>query len=138
MVKSGVSYNPAVQPKNFQSNIPNHRIYQKGDPLYAIGKRFLKNAPEVREPKPMSWTDRLISLVPYAGKVYNYINSHNLTNFDGGKKFAESPTPLNPLSKEEYLKRARASAKRHGLPYKLLGYSDDNIHKLQYQTQMVK
>jgi hypothetical protein len=243
MLKSGVSYNPAVQPKDFQSNVPNHRIYQKGDPLYALGKNFLKNAPEVREAKPMSWKDRLISYVPYAGKVYNYLNAHNLSNFTGGghpmvdfsneigeeivkrintvhpdwtleqkqakiqeamsspqiqqilrekgaeiqqaeadhranfsglnynpmtqgksfgiiknpkafldvvnhftglelpsdglgangsgKKFAESPTPLNPLSREEYLKRARASAKRHGLPYKLLGYADDNKHKLQ-------
>jgi hypothetical protein len=131
MVKSGVSYNPAVQPKNFQSNLPNRRIYQKGDPLYALGKNFLKTPPEVRDPKPKSWTDRLIGLVPYAGKIFNYINAHNLTNFDGGKKFAESPTPSNPLSKEEYLKRARASAKKHGLPYKLLGYSDDDTHKLQ-------
>jgi len=249
MLKSGVSYNPAVQPKDFQSNVPNRRIYQKGDPLYALGKNFLKNAPEVREAKPMSWKDRLISYVPYAGKVYNYLNAHNLSNFDGGarlsggnnptldlymsiskeiadninakhpdwtleqkhnksieilnspqikemiqdsnnnylaeqaqhranysglnmnpmtqgksfgiiknpkafldvvnhftglelpsdglgafgsgKKFAESPTPLNPLSREEYLKRARASAKRHGLPYKLLGYADDDTHKLQ-------
>jgi hypothetical protein len=131
MIKSGVSYNPAVQPKDFNSDVPNHRIYQKGDPLLALGKNFLKNAPEVREAKPMSWKDRLISAVPYAGQVYNYLNAHNLSNFDGGKKFAESPTPSNPLSKEEYLKRARASAKRHGLPYKLLGYADDDKHKLQ-------
>lgn len=86
MLKSGVSYNPAVQPKDFQSNVPNHRIYQKGDPLLALGKNFLKNAPEVREAKPMSWSERLISLVPYAGKVYNYLNAHNLSNFTGGKK----------------------------------------------------
>jgi hypothetical protein len=131
MIKSGVSYNPAVQPKDFNSNLPNHRIYLKGDPLYALGKNFLQNAPEVREAKPMSWKDRLISYVPYAGSVYNYLNAHNLSNFDGGGKSAVSPTPPNPLSREEYLSRARAKAKSEGYPYKLLGYADDGKHKLQ-------
>jgi hypothetical protein len=128
---SGVSYNPAVQPKDFNSNIPNSRIYQKGDPLYALGKNFLKNAPEVREAKPMSWKDRLISYVPYAGTVYNYLNAHNLSNFEGGRKSAVSPTPSNPLSREEYLSRVRAKAKSEGYPYKLLGYADDDKHKFQ-------
>ena len=128
---SGVSYNPAVQPKDFNSNIPNSRIYQKGDPLYALGKNFLKNAPEVREAKPMSWKDRLISYVPYAGTVYNYLNAHNLSNFEGGRKSAGSPTPSNPLSREEYLSRVRDKAKSEGYPYKLLGYADDDKHKFQ-------
>jgi hypothetical protein len=131
MIKSGVSYNSAVQPKDFNSNIPIHRIYQKGDPLYALGKNFLQNAPEVREAKPKSWKDRLISLVPYAGSVYNYLDAHNLSNFDGGGKSAVSPTPSNPLSREEYLSRVRAKAKSEGYPYKLLGYADDSKHKFQ-------
>lgn len=128
---SGISYNPAVQPKDFNANLPNSRIYQKGDPLYALGKNFLKNAPEVREAKPMSWKDRLISYVPYAGTVYNYLNAHNLSNFEGGRKSAKSPTPSNPLSREEYLSRVRDKAKSEGYPYKLLGYADDATHKFQ-------
>jgi len=128
---SGVSYNPAVQPKDFNSNVPNRRIYQKGDPLYALGKNFLKNAPEVREAKPKSWKDRLISLVPYAGSVYDYLDAHNLSNFEGGGKSAKRPTPLNPLSREEYLSRVRAKAKSEGYPHKLLGYADDGKHKFQ-------
>jgi len=127
---SGVSYNPAVQPKDFNSNLPNSRIYQKGDPLYALGKNFLKNAPEVRG-KPTSWKDRLISLVPFAGSVYDYLDAHNLSNFEGGGKSAKRPTPLNPLSREEYLSRVRAKAKSEGYPYKLLGYADDGKHKFQ-------
>ena len=49
----------------------------------------------------------------------------------GAKKFAERPTPRNPLSREEYLSRVRAKAKAEGYPYKLLGYADDGDHKLQ-------
>ena len=135
LLLSGVSYNPAVQPKDFNSNLPNSRIYQKGDPLYALGKNFLKNAPEVREDKPQSWKDKLIGLVPYAGKVYNYLNAHNLSNFEGGRKSAVSPTPSNPLSREEYLSRVREKAKSEGYPYKLLGYADDDKHKFQIPNQ---
>ena len=48
-----------------------------------------------------------------------------------GKKVAVSPTRSAPLSREEYLSRARAKAKAEGYPYKLLGYADDGKHKLQ-------
>lgn len=48
-----------------------------------------------------------------------------------GKGVAGSPTRSAPLSREEYLSRARAKAKSEGYPYKLLGYADDGKHKLQ-------
>lgn len=129
---SGVSYNPAVQPKDFNGNLPNHRIYQQGDPLYALGKNFLskENAPEVRPAKAKTWKDTLMGFIP-GSSALGYLDSHNLSNFEGGGKSAERPTPPNPLSREEYLSRVRAKAKSAGYPYKLLGFSDDGVHKFQ-------
>ena len=87
LLKSGLSYNPAVQPKNFSNtDIQNERIYAENDPLYNLAKPFLKKAPEVRKAK-RSMTQKLISYIPYAGKAYDYFYGHKLKQFEGGAWF---------------------------------------------------
>ncbi len=62
-------------------------------------------------------------------------------NVDGKGKVAERPTPGNPkflsqlskvnISPSSYLNEVRKRAKANHYPYKLLGFSDDGVHKLQ-------
>ena len=84
LLKSGLSYNPAVQPKNFSNkDIQNDRIYAENDPLYQLESGFLAKKPEVRKAK-RSLTQKLISYIPYAGKAYDYFYGHKLNQFEGG------------------------------------------------------
>lgn len=130
LLKRGVSYNPAVQPQTLFSKTDNERVYEKGDPLYQLIGRFTN--PEVRDTqskKPKS----ILSKLPYLGKAYDYLQSHGLANFSGGAKahgeFADQlhEVGIDPAS---YLRIARDRAKDAGLPYKLLGFADDDVHKL--------
>ena len=84
LIKSGISYNPAVQPQNFRADIPNHRIYEEGDALYALSGMFLKNKPEVRK-KPFSVVGYLKKKVTPA--PVGYLASHGLDNFKGGRYY---------------------------------------------------
>ena len=82
-LKSGLSYNPAVQPKDIPKTNTNQRVYQSGDPLYAVMGQFTKGA-EVRAPKKKGIVDTLIRKVPVVGKVYGLFSDHQLDNFEGG------------------------------------------------------
>jgi hypothetical protein len=84
-IRNGISYNPAVQPKNLDDNLPNQRIYQAGDPLYQIFGRFTPNA-EVRPPKKVSPLEALVRKVPYVGSLFGLYRDHQLDNFEGGGK----------------------------------------------------
>jgi hypothetical protein len=134
LVSSGVSYNPAVQPQDFKTKLANQRIYDKGDPLYNLGKNFLQDMPEVRDNS--TWWSRLLGNSPVS-----YLNSHGLHNFEGGSgSKAETATRGNPklerqlskagLDASSYLEEARRRAKIHHYPHKLLGFATDGIHKL--------
>ena len=81
LIKEGLSYNPAVQPENFSANIPNHRIFEEGDPLYALAYPFLKTSPEVRK-KPLTLVGYLKKKVTPAS--VGYLEAHKLDNFKGG------------------------------------------------------
>lgn len=84
LIKSGVSYNPAIQPKNFTNkNIDNHRIFQEGDPLYALAYPFLKVTPEVRK-KPKTLLGKVTSLIGGPSIPSKYLAEHALDNFKGG------------------------------------------------------
>ena len=139
IIDRGLSYNPAIQTQDFNNTTSkNERIYYEGDPLYKTMGKMLTNAPEVRKAPEQSWWKKAISVIPGIGSILNYgvqandlVQGHDLSNFEGGRKSAVSPTPSNPLSREEYLSRAREKAKSEGYPYKLLGYADDGKHKLQ-------
>jgi len=81
-IRNGVSYNPAVQPRDFKRPSSNQRIYQQGDPLYAVMGRFTPNA-EVRPPK-RGILDRLVRKIPYVGRIIGAYQDHQLGNFEGG------------------------------------------------------
>ena len=135
LLKNGISYNPAIQPGDFQSDIPNSRIYQQGDPLYEIMGKHAKNV-EVRQPKKRGFFDTLISKIPYAGKAYQLYQNHALDNFTGGRisqKFEDQLKEAG-LSPEAYLKEARRRAKQHGYNPANLDFSADGVSKLVMKT----
>jgi hypothetical protein len=84
-IRNGISYNPAVQPKNLDDPIPNQRIYQSGDPLYQIFGRFTPNA-EVRPPRKPTALESLVRKIPYVGSMFGLYKDHQLDNFEGGGK----------------------------------------------------
>ena len=139
-IKSGISYNPAVNMTDVRKHIPNHRIYSETDPLYAIYKNLLIDKPEVRPTKDPIW----IQFGKYSGGItalasyiYSWLQSHKIQEFEGGGSGGVAPTAnfrkqlLDAgIKPETYLKEARLRAKAHGYPYKLLGFADDGVHKL--------
>lgn len=82
-ISSGLSYNPAIQPSDFQAPINNQRIYMETDPLYQIMGKQARVA-EVRKPKGQSIWNRFLKQIPYVGKLYDSYQSHQLDNFIGG------------------------------------------------------
>jgi hypothetical protein len=137
LIKNGVSYNPAVQPQDFQNTtLPNQRVYMESDPLYALMGRNLAKKPETRAPRKKAWWEKAVSYIPYAGtamKGYDLYQSHMLDQFQGGAKpHAKFVKQLRKVGIEPslYLKEAQRRAKDAGLPYKVLGFSDDGDHKL--------
>jgi len=80
-IKSGVSYNPAVDLIKFRNDTRNHRIYNPNDILYNIMGRFTKN-PEVRKSN-LSLIEKLASKTT-SGKLAVGIKYHLLSNFKGG------------------------------------------------------
>lgn len=136
-LKNGVSYNPAVQPQDFQNtSLPNQRVYSESDPLYAIMGRNLAKKPETRAARKKSWWEKAASYVPYintAVKGYDLYQSHMLDQFQGGAKpHSKFEKQLRKVGIEpsSYLKEAQRRAKNAGLPYKVLGFADDGDHKL--------
>jgi len=86
LLKSGRSYNPAIQPQNFRNtSIANDRVYAENDPLYNLTKPLLAKQPEVRKQRKKSFLENAISYIPYAGKAYDYYTGHQLSQFEGGK-----------------------------------------------------
>ena len=137
LIKNGVSYNPAVQPQDFQNTtLPNSRVYMESDPLYALMGRNLAKKPETRAPRKKAWWERAISAIPYVGtamKGYDLYQSHMLDQFQGGAKaHSKFEKQLRKVGIEPslYLKEAQRRAKDAGLPFKVLGFADDGEHKL--------
>jgi hypothetical protein len=138
IIKNGVSYNPAVQPQDFQNTtLQNQRVYSESDPLYALMGRNLAQKPETRAPRKKSWWEKAVGAIPYVGKTamktYDLYQSHMLDQFQGGA--SAHPQFEKQLKKEgiepsSYLKEAQRRAKSAGLPYKVLGFASDGKHKL--------
>lgn len=84
-IRSGISYNPAIQPKNIPKPSTNQRIYQTGDPLYAVMGQFAKGS-EVRPRKKSSPFESLLRNVPYVGSLIGLYKDHQLDNFEGGTR----------------------------------------------------
>tara|TARA_R110000868_G_scaffold56100_9_gene173989 strand:- start:368 stop:1666 length:1299 start_codon:yes stop_codon:yes gene_type:complete len=84
MIKSGISYNPAIQPLDIvRKDIPNHRIYFVDDALYKTMGRFSHN-PEVRY--RTKWKDFALSKIPAVGPL----NAHLLGRFEGGSVYSKA------------------------------------------------
>lgn len=87
-IKNGVSYNPAIAPRDILEPNNNQRIYAEGDPLYKVMGQFAKGS-ELRpkkpeEEKPPSLVKSLVSNIPIVGTLYNAYEDHKLDNFEGG------------------------------------------------------
>ena len=133
LIKSGVSYNPAIQPKNFNNTeIQNERIFAENDPLYNLAKPFLTKTPEVR-PAQRDMLNTVAKYVPYAGTAYDLLQGHRLNQFEGGGH-AKFRAQLNKvgLNPSVYLKKAQKKARDagYGNGAKLLGFASDGVHKL--------
>ena len=136
LIQSGVSYNPAIQPKNFTNQtIQNERIFAENDPLYNLAKPFLTKTPEVR-PAQRDALNTLAKYVPYAGTAYDLLQGHRLNQFEGGVSGA-NPKFMAQLRKaglnpSVYLKKAQKAARDagYGNGAKLLGFATDGVHKL--------
>lgn len=88
LLKSGISYNPAVEPGNFQARLPNQRIYREDDALYQMMGRNVPGV-EVRKapPKKRGFFENLAAKTSIGAKALaakDYLSAHVLTNFVGG------------------------------------------------------
>jgi hypothetical protein len=86
LLKSGISYNPALQPKNFGKNNRDQRIYADDDLLYKTLGHNDPNA-EVRKTKKGFFSRVVKALAPsIIAKPYEALEAHKLDQFEGGKK----------------------------------------------------
>lgn len=94
VISSAVSYNPAVEPKNFKADLPNKRIYSEGDPLFKLFGQHT-NGYDLRKSKAGMFR-KVLSKIPI-GRAYHALKEHKLDNFVGGgvgrSKVAPAPTP---------------------------------------------
>jgi len=81
LLREGLSYNPAVAAKNFNSSVPNERHYLNGDPLYALMGQHTRGS-KVRGKKE-SLLRKLTK--PLSSYVTDPLAAHALSNFEGGK-----------------------------------------------------
>jgi hypothetical protein len=84
MITQGQSYNPAVQPQDFSTTLPNNRIFMSGDPLYTLVRAFLKQKPEVIQ-ENSSIFRKIARLTPIGNVLTSgdYLKSHGLAQFEG-------------------------------------------------------
>lgn len=88
LLQSGVSYNAAVQPKDFGQKSDNNRIYNEGDPLYQVMGRFTN--PEVRK-NPLTGRP--------AHSISTFVGGTHRTNFLKVNKLEDKGYSLKELSK---------------------------------------
>ena len=85
LLKSGVSYNPAIQSKHLtDTSTKNERIFHEDDPLYKLAKPLLATKPEVRKAENQSFIERYIGNILPARIVYKAARAHQLARFEGG------------------------------------------------------
>jgi hypothetical protein len=77
LVREAFTFNPAVQPQDFNGKLPNRRVYSRGDPLYQLMGRFTVGA--VLLPAKDFLTELRYRVV--GENVYDYLNEHALSSF---------------------------------------------------------
>jgi hypothetical protein len=108
MIKTGISYNPAIQPLDIvRTDIPNHRIYFVDDALYKTMGRFSHN-PEVRNRK--LWKDFALSKIPGVGTL----NAHLLGRFEGGSIASSIYNAVTLKKRYDYPPKVRTILKADG------------------------
>ena len=88
-LKSGVSYNPAVEKRAFNSK-RNYRIYMENDPLFNLIGKYSKIG-EVRKQKGLSKLDAVASV--------QSVKAHTLNNFEGGGIISSIKHIFSPATK---------------------------------------
>ena len=84
MIKKGTSFNPAIQPRDFNQQLSNRRIFMEGDPLYNLAKPFLKQKPEVIN-ENIPWWKKAARFTPLGNVLTGgeYLQAHGLGQFEG-------------------------------------------------------
>lgn len=78
LVKDAISFNPAIEPSDYQKGDRHRRIYLESDPLY---KLMGKNAVGT-EVRPSKFS--LLRSIPGVGQILDTALSHSIDNFVGG------------------------------------------------------
>jgi len=135
-IKSGLSFNPAYQASDFfnPQETTIKRKYHQDDVLGMLG-RYLPQS-TVEKQKPTNFIEKVIGKKP---SIFDRLKSHLLNAFESGKTGGNKPSFFNQLEKlkidhKQYLKIAKDKAKQKGYDPKLLFFSNDGIHKLEYDN----
>jgi hypothetical protein len=154
LLKEGVSFNPAVQPKHYGTTA-NQRISHQEDPLYNLLTKNAKNVEVVSRPLAqqkfvntgIKWLDDVANaginyLNPFKKAVKGF-KAHSVGSIFGrgacGKDYGEcgcSGAFKKQLEDDgypcaKYLKDARAVARKAGYDPKTLDFANDPTHKLR-------
>lgn len=106
LIKTGLSYNGAVEPQFVKQNPLHRRIYNAADPLYNIVGRFIPGV----EVRPISLATGIRSL--FSGLYASY-KSHMLSNFKGGKLPSQYTEGLTQKQKKEQIALIKQSQEEY-------------------------
>jgi hypothetical protein len=110
LIKTGLSYNGAVEPQFVKQNSLHRRIYNAADPLYNIVGRFIPGV----EVRPISLATGIRGLF---SSLYASYKSHMLSNFKGGAAVAAAPSQytegLTPAQKKEQIALIKQSQEEY-------------------------
>lgn len=106
LIKTGLSYNGAVEPQFVKQNSLHRRIYNAADPLYNIVGRFIPGV----EVRPISLATGIRSL--FSGLYASY-KAHMLSNFQGGSIPAQYTEGLSPTEKKEQIALIKQSQEEY-------------------------
>ena len=120
-IKNGISYNPAIAPRDVLQPNTNQRIYAEGDPLYKVMGQFAKGSelrPKKETTEPPSLVKSIVSNIPVVGTLFNAYEDHKLDNFEGGATHRKNV--LKKLGLEDNGYSIAELAKASGVPKKIL------------------
>jgi len=106
LIKTGLSYNGAVEPQFVKQNPLHRRIYNAADPLYNIVGRFIPGV----EVRPISLVTGIRGLF---SSLYASYKAHMLSNFKGGKLPEQYTEGLTPAQKKEQIALIKQSQEEY-------------------------
>ena len=90
-ISSGLSYNPAIEPKNIGKESKNKRVYQEGDALYETMGKHTPGSEVRAAPKKGILGYLASTFLPK--KIWDTYEAHGLKNFVGGAAEPEASLP---------------------------------------------